>query len=115
MIATGEQIKTASIKIATECILKPLEMRLENSNPNFSGLKKLQKQVLKDVSNDRNIKISNVHDGKRMMKNTMRCRKVLIILDDVDHIDQLNALAGELIGLMREVELSLQQEMSKFW
>ncbi|KAJ9551352.1 hypothetical protein OSB04_015397 [Centaurea solstitialis] len=68
----------------------------ENSNPNFSGLKKLQKQVLKDVLNDRGIKISNVHDGKKMIKKMMCCRKVLVVIDDVDHIEQLKALAGEL-------------------
>ncbi|KAI3703054.1 hypothetical protein L6452_28808 [Arctium lappa] len=68
----------------------------ENSNSNFSGLKKLQKQVLKDVLNDQGINISNVHDGKKKMKKMMHCRKVLIVLDDVDHTKQLEALAGEL-------------------
>ncbi|KAJ9551886.1 hypothetical protein OSB04_015931 [Centaurea solstitialis] len=67
----------------------------ESSNPNFSGLKKLQKQVLRDVLNDSGFKISNVHDGKKKMKRMMCCRKVLVVLDDVDHIDQLKALAGE--------------------
>ncbi|KAJ9551866.1 hypothetical protein OSB04_015911 [Centaurea solstitialis] len=68
----------------------------ENSNPNFSGLKKLQKQVLRDVLNDQSIKISNVHDGKKTMKKMMCFRKVLVVLDDVDHIEQLKALAEEL-------------------
>ncbi|XP_024961306.1 TMV resistance protein N-like [Cynara cardunculus var. scolymus] len=68
----------------------------ENSNPNLSCLKKLQKQILKDVLNAQDIKISDVHDGKKMIKKMMCCRKVLVVLDDVDHIDQLKALAGEL-------------------
>ncbi|KAJ9565562.1 hypothetical protein OSB04_001528 [Centaurea solstitialis] len=68
----------------------------ENSNPNSPGLKKLQKQVLKDVLNDSGIKVSDVHNGKKMMKRMMCCRKVLVVLDDVDHIEQLKALAGEL-------------------
>ncbi|CAH1447721.1 unnamed protein product [Lactuca virosa] len=62
----------------------------------LSGLKLLQKQVLSDVLNDQCINISSIYDGKNMMKKMMRNRKVLVVLDDVDHIDQLEALAGDL-------------------
>ncbi|KAJ0801892.1 putative TIR domain, P-loop containing nucleoside triphosphate hydrolase [Helianthus annuus] len=55
------------------------------------GLKSLQKQVLSDVLNDPNIIVNGASDMKRMMRG----RKVLVVLDDVDHIDQLEALAGE--------------------
>ncbi|KAJ9551385.1 hypothetical protein OSB04_015430 [Centaurea solstitialis] len=67
----------------------------EVSKPNFSGLKKLQKQVLRDVLNDQAIVVPGVLDGKTMMKKKMAGRKVLIVLDDVDHIHQLEVLAGE--------------------
>nr|XP_043630302.1 TMV resistance protein N-like [Erigeron canadensis] len=67
----------------------------EVSKASLSGLKKLQKQVLSDVLNEKGIKVSNVHEGKKMMKNKMRARKVLVVLDDVDNIEQLEALAGE--------------------
>ncbi|XP_024963043.1 TMV resistance protein N-like [Cynara cardunculus var. scolymus] len=67
----------------------------EVSKPDFSGLNRLQQQVLRDVSNDQGITINNVFDGKTMMKMKMPGRKVLVVLDDVDHIDQLKALAGE--------------------
>ncbi|KAJ9552258.1 hypothetical protein OSB04_016303 [Centaurea solstitialis] len=67
----------------------------EVSKPDFSGLNKLQQQVLRDVSNDQDITINNVFDGKNMMKKKMPGRKVLVVLDDVDHIEQLKALAGE--------------------
>ncbi|XP_023740046.2 disease resistance protein RPV1 [Lactuca sativa] len=67
----------------------------EVSNASLSGLKVLQNQILLDVLNDQNIKASSVHEGKNMMKRMMPGRKVLIVLDDVDHIDQLEALAGE--------------------
>ncbi|KAI3703065.1 hypothetical protein L6452_28820 [Arctium lappa] len=66
----------------------------EVSKPNFSGLKKLQRQVLRDVLNDQGITVSGVLDGKTMMKKKMVGRKVLVVLDDVDHIHQLEALAG---------------------
>nr|XP_043630298.1 disease resistance protein RPV1-like [Erigeron canadensis] len=67
----------------------------EVSKASLSGLKKLQKQVISDVLNDQGIKISSVHDGKNLMKKMMCGRKVLIVLDDVDNIEQLEALAGE--------------------
>ncbi|CAI9282572.1 unnamed protein product [Lactuca saligna] len=64
-------------------------------NASLSGLKSLQKQVLSDVLNE-DIRVSSIYDGKHMMKRRMRDKKVLVVLDDVDHIDQLEALAGEL-------------------
>ncbi|CAI9262484.1 unnamed protein product [Lactuca saligna] len=68
----------------------------ENSNTSLSGLKSLQNQVLKDAIFDQGINVSSVHDGKIMMKKKMRNKKTLLVLDDVDHIDQLEALAGDL-------------------
>jgi hypothetical protein len=67
----------------------------EESKPSLSGLKSLQKQVLSDISNDQGVTVSGVLDGKNKMKKMMRDRKVLVVLDDVDHKDQLEALAGD--------------------
>ncbi|PWA42303.1 disease resistance protein (TIR-NBS-LRR class) [Artemisia annua] len=67
----------------------------EVSKTSLSGLKSLQKQVLSDVLNDQGITVSSVADGKDMMGKMMSSRKVLVVLDDVDHIDQLEALAGK--------------------
>ncbi|GJU78373.1 disease resistance TIR-NBS-LRR class family protein, partial [Tanacetum coccineum] len=64
----------------------------EISKPSLSGLKELQKQILEDVLNTIGITFSSVHDGKNMLKATMRRRKILVVLDDVDHIEQLEAL-----------------------
>ncbi|XP_076932717.1 TMV resistance protein N-like [Bidens hawaiensis] len=72
----------------------------EVSKGSLSGLKKLQKQVLSDVLNDQNIDVASVYDGKHMMKKMMRSRKALVVLDDVDDIEQLEALAGELTWFM---------------
>ncbi|PWA97619.1 disease resistance protein (TIR-NBS-LRR class) family [Artemisia annua] len=66
----------------------------EVSNASMFGLKKLQEQVLSKVL-DENVTLDSVTDGKNMMRKRMCCKKVLLILDDVDHIDQLKALAGE--------------------
>ncbi|PWA43610.1 toll/interleukin-1 receptor (TIR) domain-containing protein [Artemisia annua] len=59
----------------------------------MSGLKKLQEQVLLDVLNEQ-VTLNSVDDGKNMFKRRMFCKKVLLVLDDVDHIDQFEALAG---------------------
>ncbi|CAH1442312.1 unnamed protein product [Lactuca virosa] len=67
----------------------------EVSKASMSGLKSLQNQFLSDVLNEKGVRVSSVHDGKNMIKRVMRSRKVLVVLDDVDHIDQLEALAGE--------------------
>ncbi|PWA53695.1 toll/interleukin-1 receptor (TIR) domain-containing protein [Artemisia annua] len=67
----------------------------EESKPFLSGLKSLQKQVLSDILNDQGVTVSGVLDGKNKIKKTMRARKVLIVLDDVDNTNQLEALAGD--------------------
>ncbi|KAD6455020.1 hypothetical protein E3N88_09726 [Mikania micrantha] len=68
----------------------------ECSKGSLSGLKELQRQLLKDVLNDQSIDVTGVSDGIYKMKKMMPGRKVLVVLDDVDHIEQLEALAGEL-------------------
>ncbi|KAJ9551878.1 hypothetical protein OSB04_015923 [Centaurea solstitialis] len=67
----------------------------ESSNSLLLGLKSLQQQVLREVLNRQDIIVNGVFDGKTKMKKHMPSRKVLLVLDDVDHIDQLKALAGE--------------------
>ncbi|KAI3724889.1 hypothetical protein L1987_64657 [Smallanthus sonchifolius] len=67
----------------------------EVSKNSLYGLKELQKQVLKEVLNDKSIDVPSVDDGKDMIKKMMCSRKVLIVLDDVDDIEQLEALVGE--------------------
>ncbi|KAM0070525.1 putative P-loop containing nucleoside triphosphate hydrolase [Helianthus debilis subsp. tardiflorus] len=67
----------------------------ELSNGSLSGLKELQKQVLLDVLNDQSIVVKSVSDRRNKMKRIMGSRKALVVLDDVDDIDQLEALAGK--------------------
>ncbi|KAD6454844.1 hypothetical protein E3N88_09550 [Mikania micrantha] len=58
-----------------------------------TGLKELQKQVLRDVLKHQSTDVTSVYDGVTKMKQVMPHRKVLVVLDDVDGIDQLEALA----------------------
>ncbi|CAI9303592.1 unnamed protein product [Lactuca saligna] len=67
----------------------------EVSKASLSGLMSLQNQILSDVLNDQAIRVSSVYDGKNMLKRMFPCKKVLVVLDDVDHRDQLEVLAGD--------------------
>ncbi|XP_023741590.1 disease resistance protein RPV1 isoform X1 [Lactuca sativa] len=67
----------------------------EVSNASLSGLELLQNKVLSNVLNDKGIHVGSECEGKNMMSWMMRGRKVLLVLDDVDHLDQLEALAGD--------------------
>ena len=59
------------------------------------GLPKLQQQLLADILEDKNILIRNVYDGVDIIKKRLCCKKVLLVIDDVDHLDQLEKLVGE--------------------
>ena len=59
------------------------------------GLGRLQKQLLAEILEERNINIWNDYDGVKMIKNRLRHKKVLLVLDDVDNLYQLNRLAGK--------------------
>ncbi|KAJ9551864.1 hypothetical protein OSB04_015909 [Centaurea solstitialis] len=67
----------------------------ECSNSLLLGLKSLQQQVLRDVFKKQDIFVNGVLEGKKEIKRKLCCRKVLIVLDDVDNIEQLRALAGD--------------------
>ncbi|KAL4614179.1 hypothetical protein ACB092_07G035400 [Castanea dentata] len=53
----------------------------------------LQRQLLKDILMER--KIHSVDRAIDMIKNRLRRKKVLLVLDDVNQLDQLEKLAGE--------------------
>ncbi|RZC19150.1 TMV resistance protein N [Glycine soja] len=54
----------------------------------------LQEQLLFDIEKETNTKIHNVESGKVMLKERLRHKKVLLILDDVNKLHQLNVLCG---------------------
>ncbi|GKB90723.1 Toll/interleukin-1 receptor domain-containing protein [Tanacetum coccineum] len=62
----------------------------EVSKASIYGLKNLQEQLLSNLLNEQ-VNQDSVDDGKNMMKRRMWCKKVLLVLDDVDHIEQLKA------------------------
>ena len=60
-----------------------------------SWLVPLQKQLLSDILIESNIYIRNIQWGINVIKRRLCCKKVLIILDDVDQYEQLEPLVGE--------------------
>ncbi|CAI9297052.1 unnamed protein product [Lactuca saligna] len=51
-------------------------------------------KILSDVLKPNQEQVGGVKEGKHMIKDRLCHRKVLIVLDDVDHLEQLEALAG---------------------
>ncbi|XP_031112109.1 TMV resistance protein N-like [Ipomoea triloba] len=58
------------------------------------GLERLQQTLLSEVLSIKDLKINNVFEGSNMIKRRLRHKRVLIVLDDVDHMDQLEYMAG---------------------
>ncbi|XP_076932690.1 TMV resistance protein N-like, partial [Bidens hawaiensis] len=59
-----------------------------------TDLRKLQQKLLDDLLMEKSIRVPNVNDGQTLLGTKLRGLKVIIILDDVNHIDQLTYLAG---------------------
>ncbi|XP_019151936.1 PREDICTED: TMV resistance protein N-like [Ipomoea nil] len=58
------------------------------------GVVHLQQKLLSKILSVKDLKIDNVFEGKMMIRQRLQCKRVLIVLDDVDHRDQLESLAG---------------------
>ncbi|XP_021831139.1 TMV resistance protein N-like [Prunus avium] len=57
-----------------------------------NGLVQIQTQLLSDILNGRKMKISNVSEGLTEIEDAISSKRVLLVLDDVDHRDQLDAV-----------------------
>ncbi|KAJ7950634.1 TMV resistance protein N [Quillaja saponaria] len=60
-----------------------------------NGLVKLQEKLLSDILLDSDIKVRNVFRGVDMIEEKLSSKRVLVVLDDVDDMDQLYALVGK--------------------
>ncbi|CAL2241118.1 unnamed protein product [Prunus armeniaca] len=57
-----------------------------------NGLVQMQVQLLYDILGGRTVKIRSVSEGIIKIKDVISCKKVLLVLDDVDHMNQLDAV-----------------------
>ncbi|XP_058216675.1 disease resistance protein RPV1-like [Rhododendron vialii] len=75
-----------------ECISFLYDIRETSKQPN--GLVHLQEQLLSDISRCGKLKIGSVDEGMIKIKNAVSYRRVLVVLDNVDQLDHLNAVLG---------------------
>nr|AHG28998.1 NBS-LRR protein [Cicer arietinum] len=69
-----------------------LENVRENSDKN--GLIYLQKILLTQIFREKNIELASVRQGIATLKQRLKQKKILLVLDDVDKEEQLEAIAG---------------------
>lgn len=59
-----------------------------------SGLVHLQEILLAETLGEKDLRLASVSEGTRLLKHRLHRKKVLLVLDDVDNLDQLQAVAG---------------------
>ncbi|XP_020412386.1 TMV resistance protein N isoform X4 [Prunus persica] len=86
--------KTTIAKAIWNAIAYEFEGRCFLENVREGSLIQLQ-QTLLDKILGKNWKIQSVDEGIGLIKKRLRHKKILLILDDVDHLEQLEKLAGD--------------------
>ncbi|XP_040996231.1 disease resistance protein Roq1-like [Juglans microcarpa x Juglans regia] len=66
----------------------------ESSKQDQGGLVKLQQTILSDILKDSSLKVSNVDRGINLIMERLCRKRILLVLDDVDCLDQLKKLCG---------------------
>ncbi|GMY21481.1 TMV resistance protein N-like, partial [Fagus crenata] len=61
----------------------------------FDGIIQLQETLLFDILGDRHLKVGNISRGTNVIKERLCCKRILLILDDVDKADQIERLIGK--------------------
>ncbi|KAH0714073.1 hypothetical protein KY284_006978 [Solanum tuberosum] len=69
---------------------------LENIKENKHKMHSLQNILLSKLLGEKDNSVDDKEKGRSMLSKRLRCKKVLIVLDDIDHIDQLDYLAKDL-------------------
>ncbi|KAH0714081.1 hypothetical protein KY284_006986 [Solanum tuberosum] len=60
------------------------------------GMHSLQNVLLSELLKEKANYVNNKEDGRSLLAHRLRSKKVLVVLDDIDHEDQLDYLAGNL-------------------
>ncbi|PPR93814.1 hypothetical protein GOBAR_AA26861 [Gossypium barbadense] len=61
---------------------------------NKCGLVSLQKQLLSQILPDECFNFFNVHEGNAIISHRLFSKEVVVVLDDVDHVQHLKYLVG---------------------
>ncbi|XP_031378569.1 TMV resistance protein N-like [Punica granatum] len=79
-------------KFESSCFLNDIR----ETSPQHKGLESLQSKLLSDILNCEREDFANTKEGTQELKNRLRDKKAIILLDDAYRVDQLKALAGDL-------------------
>ena len=71
-----------------------LENVSEKSMTN-DGIIKLQESLLLEILGDRNLKVDNKYRGINVIKKRLCCKRILLVIDDVNNLEQIENLLGE--------------------
>ncbi|XP_059313302.1 disease resistance protein RUN1-like isoform X1 [Lycium ferocissimum] len=66
--------------------------KIRENSTHRKGLVTLQRQFLSDICKRKQKPIFSVDEGMAEMRNAASCKRILLVLDDVDNRDQLDAL-----------------------
>ena len=96
---TGGMGKTTLARVVFEMVFNKFDawcfIKNIREDSKIHGLHKIQQILLRKLLNDRDLKVHNDLDGVRMIENRLPNKKILLVLDDVNELDQLEKLAGE--------------------
>ncbi|XP_058755526.1 disease resistance protein RPV1-like isoform X2 [Vicia villosa] len=67
---------------------------IRENGEKINGLVSLQEQLLFDICKETAIKIPNIQSGITMLRSRLSLKKVLIVLDDINTLEQLHAFCG---------------------
>ncbi|KAK8307423.1 hypothetical protein V6Z11_D03G193700 [Gossypium hirsutum] len=67
---------------------------VRETSQDCNGLVRLQSQLLSDILKGKSHKIYNIDNGINKIKEVVCCRRVLLVLDDVDELEKIRKLMG---------------------
>ncbi|KAG4156270.1 hypothetical protein ERO13_D03G163851v2 [Gossypium hirsutum] len=67
---------------------------VRETNQDCNGLVHLQRQLISDILKGKSHKIYNIDNGINKIKEIVCCRRVLLVLDDVDELEKIKKLMG---------------------
>ncbi|KAG4156280.1 hypothetical protein ERO13_D03G164300v2 [Gossypium hirsutum] len=67
---------------------------VRETSPDCNGLVRLQRQLISDILKGKSHKIYNIDNGINKIKEIVCCRRVLLVLDDVDELEKIRKLMG---------------------
>ncbi|XP_059455282.1 disease resistance protein RUN1-like [Corylus avellana] len=117
IFGTGGIDKTTLAKAIYNSIASQFEGScfLENIRETYDqqgGLIQLQNKLLSKILGGSNLMVDNVDEGITLIEQRLRLKRLLIVLDDVDHSNQLEKIAGngDLFGLGSRIIITTREK-----